>query len=167
IVLFCAKPRSSKTSCRPPCPDAATFGTPCSGAVSLPSSVAIRMRPGRSVTSMRPSGRKANAHGCDSPPATVSILRSPAEDLNVCASAPDDSVSKPAATAIEKRIDDLRDLRRTSPDIGIGPLPHQQHEQDRDVGVVDGDAGREGGRVVAVDVVEIAGEPAAGAHAAA
>ena len=45
----------------------------------------IRMRPGRSVTSMRPSGRKASAQGCDSPPATVSTLRSPADDLKVCA----------------------------------------------------------------------------------
>ena len=86
-----------------------TFGTPCSGADSLPSGVAIRMRPGRSVTSMRPSGRKASAQGCDSPPATVSTLRSPAEDLNVCALAAGDSASKPAASAIDKRMLQLRE----------------------------------------------------------
>ena len=45
---------------------------------------------------------------------------------------------------------------------GVGPLPHQQHEQDRDVGDVEGDAGGEGRGVVAIDVVEIAREPAAG-----
>ena len=41
----------------------------------------MRSRPGRSVTSMRPSGRKASAQGLSSPLTTVSTARSPAEDL--------------------------------------------------------------------------------------
>ena len=45
----------------------------------------VTERPGRSVTSMLPSGRNASAHGCDSPPTTVSTFRSPADDLKVCA----------------------------------------------------------------------------------
>src|SRR5262249_24072633 len=56
-----------------------------SGGDSFPSRVAMRSRPGRSVTSMRPSGRKASPHGFDRPRATVSTWRSPAEERNVCA----------------------------------------------------------------------------------
>src|SRR3954463_8269373 len=43
----------------------------------------MRNRPGRSVTSMRPSGRKASDHGCDSPETTVSTWMLPAEERNV------------------------------------------------------------------------------------
>ena len=42
-----------------------TFGTPASGGDSVPSRVAIRMRPGRSVTSMRPSGQEGERPGMD------------------------------------------------------------------------------------------------------
>ena len=39
------------------------FGTPASAGESAPSLATMRMRPGRSVTSMRPAGRKAIAQG--------------------------------------------------------------------------------------------------------
>jgi hypothetical protein len=51
------------TSCRPPWPDAKTFGTPASAGESLPSLETMRRLPGRSVTSIRPSGRNASAQG--------------------------------------------------------------------------------------------------------
>ncbi len=41
----------------------------------------MRSRPGRSVTSIRPSGRKAIPHGCSSPLATVSTVSAPAEEF--------------------------------------------------------------------------------------
>src|SRR5262249_58831804 len=44
-----------------------------------PFGVTIRIRPGRSVTSMRPSGRKARDQGCDRPCETVWTVRLPAE----------------------------------------------------------------------------------------
>ena len=44
------------------------------GGESLPSLPTRRMRPGRSVTSSRPSGRKGMPHGCSSPLAKVSTL---------------------------------------------------------------------------------------------
>src|SRR5262249_12334774 len=71
------KSRSRTTSCRPPWPDARTAGTPASGGESLPSRATMRRRPGRSVTSMRPSGRNASPQGCSSPSATVSTLIEP------------------------------------------------------------------------------------------
>ena len=70
-VRLRAKSLSVTTSSRPPCPPAATAGRPCSGSFSRPPGSTTRMRPGRSVTRKRPSGRKATAHGCSSPPATV------------------------------------------------------------------------------------------------
>ena len=85
IVRFCAKLRSSATSSMPACPCAETFGTPDSGADNFPSRLTMRMRPGRSVTSIRPSGRKASAQGYSSPWATVSTVMAPAEELKVCA----------------------------------------------------------------------------------
>ncbi len=67
MVRFCENPRSTATSSNPPWPRANTFGKPATGGDSLPSGVTTRMRPGRSVTSMRPSGRKASAQGCCRP----------------------------------------------------------------------------------------------------
>src|SRR5262249_55025621 len=52
---------------------------------SVPFEVTIRMRPGRSVTSMRLLDRKAIAHGCSNPCAMVSTTISPADELKVCA----------------------------------------------------------------------------------
>src|SRR5262249_50135823 len=54
---------------------------------SVPFEVTIRMRPGRSVTSMRLLDRKAIAHGCSNPCAMVSTTISPADELKVCATA--------------------------------------------------------------------------------
>src|SRR5262249_60793063 len=56
---------------RPPLPSVLTRGRP---AIGVGSSVPLRMtrsRPGRSVTSRLPSGRKAMAHGCDRPLVTT------------------------------------------------------------------------------------------------
>jgi hypothetical protein len=47
----------------------------------------MRMRPGRSVTSMRPSGKKASDQGCTRPEATVSTLRLPANEGKICGAA--------------------------------------------------------------------------------
>ena len=62
------------TSSSPPWPEAQTSGTPLSGGEICPSGVTMRMRPGRSVTSIRPSGRNASAHGLARPLATVCDL---------------------------------------------------------------------------------------------
>ena len=60
----------------------------------------MRMRPARSVTSMRPSGRKASDQGCTRPPATVSTLRFPAEEVNTgCAGAIDGASSRAKASS--------------------------------------------------------------------
>src|SRR5262249_20350005 len=65
--------------------EANTFGTPAMAGDSVPFEVTIRMRPGRSVTSMRLLDRKAIAHGCSNPCAMVSTTISPADELKVCA----------------------------------------------------------------------------------
>ena len=49
--------------------------------------VTMRMRPGRSVMSIRLFGRNARLQGYSSPRATVSTLISPADDEKTCASA--------------------------------------------------------------------------------
>ena len=60
----------------------------------------MRMRPGRSVTNMRPSGRKASDQGCTRPPATVSILIFPAEEAKTrCAGALDGASSRAKASS--------------------------------------------------------------------
>src|SRR5882757_6729307 len=82
MVLLCANDRSRMTSCNPPWPDARTSGTPFSGGESWPSGVTRRIRPGRSVTSMRPSGRNASAHGLTRPVATVWTSSCPADEAN-------------------------------------------------------------------------------------
>ena len=51
-------------------------GTPWSGSESVPSAATMRRRPGRSVTSMRPSGRKARPQGFCRSRATVSTTTS-------------------------------------------------------------------------------------------
>ena len=71
-----AKSVSVTTSSSPPCPPAATAGTPASAGPMRPSGCTTRMRPGRSVTKNRPCGRKATAHGCTSPWATTSVVTS-------------------------------------------------------------------------------------------
>ena len=53
---------------------ASTCGTPPKGCDRLPSLAISRMRPGRSVTSARPSGRKARPQGFTRPRAKVSTL---------------------------------------------------------------------------------------------
>ena len=59
---------SSATSSRPPCPRASTAGRPATGSDScLPSALTTRSRPGRSVTSILPSGRNASPHGLTQP----------------------------------------------------------------------------------------------------
>ena len=70
------------TSSRPPWPEAQTSGTPLSGGEIWPSAVTIRMRPGRSVTSIFPSGRNASAHGLARPFAMVRTSSSPADEPN-------------------------------------------------------------------------------------
>ena len=74
-MLFLAKPGSSATSSKPPCPRACTAGSPVTGSDSLPSAVTIRSRPGRSVTSILPLGRNATLHGLTSPSATVTTSK--------------------------------------------------------------------------------------------
>ena len=69
-------------SSRPPWPVAHTSGTFFSGGESWPSAETMRMRPGRSVTSILPSGRKASAQGCTRPLAKVCTSSCPAEDPN-------------------------------------------------------------------------------------
>ena len=56
---------------RPPLPSVLTGGTPEMGCGSSTPSRTMRSRPGRSVTSMPPSGRNAIAHGCESPLVTT------------------------------------------------------------------------------------------------
>src|ERR1043165_3170880 len=85
MVRFDAKSWSSTMSCSPPWPEARTAGTPVAGGDSLPSRVTTRRRPGRSVTSIRPSGRNASPHGWTSPRATVSTSSGPALEGKVCA----------------------------------------------------------------------------------
>ena len=51
--------------------DASTAGNPATGSDSFPSAPAILSRPGFSVTSMRPSGKKTIPHGFTNPLATV------------------------------------------------------------------------------------------------
>jgi hypothetical protein len=62
--------------------DANTSGTPFNGGEICPSVVTRRIRPGRSVTSIRPSGRNASDQGLTSPLATVWTSSWPAEDAN-------------------------------------------------------------------------------------
>ena len=50
-------------------------GQPASGADGLPSLPMMRMRPGRSLTMIRPSGRKWNEKAPVSPVATVSTVK--------------------------------------------------------------------------------------------
>ncbi|OQC03302.1 MAG: hypothetical protein BWX79_02659 [Alphaproteobacteria bacterium ADurb.Bin100] len=77
-VRLLAKPRSSTTSSRPPCPPAANAGRPATGGFRRPLASTTRKRPGRSVTRKRPSGRKATAHGFSSPCATGMARTGPA-----------------------------------------------------------------------------------------
>jgi hypothetical protein len=62
-------------------------GTPGIDGENSPPSATLCMRQGRSVTSMWPSGKKASDQGCANPPATVSTLRSPAEEGKIGAAA--------------------------------------------------------------------------------
>ena len=64
---FTAKSGSSTTSNNPPWSWAWTAGTPLMLPDSWPVAESSSRRPGRSVTSMRPSGRKASPQGLDSP----------------------------------------------------------------------------------------------------
>src|SRR5262245_12861750 len=64
------------------------------------------MRPGRSVTSMRPLGRKASDHGCDRPCATVWTASLPAEL---------EKVGSAASTALL--------VARTAPNANIDRMP--------------------------------------------
>src|SRR5882672_8366571 len=82
MVLLWEKDLSRMTSRRPPWPDAQTSGTPLSGGDNCPSMVTMRMRPGRSVTSILPSGRNASDHGLTRPRAKVRTSRPPADDGN-------------------------------------------------------------------------------------
>ena len=106
MVRFCAKSRSRITSSSPPWLTANTFGTLPSGGDNWPARVTMRMRPGRSVTSMRPSGRKASDQGCTRPPAMVSTAILPAEEGKIggAATAPRGSGSSKAASNRSKRI---------------------------------------------------------------
>src|ERR1700712_3945240 len=70
------------TSSSPPWPEAHTSGTPLSGGDNWPSADTIRMRPGRSVTSILPSGRNASDHGLTRPLAKLRTSRAPADDGN-------------------------------------------------------------------------------------
>ena len=70
------------TSSNPPWPDAKTSGTPFNGCDNCPSVVTRRIRPGRSVTSIRPSGRNASDQGLTSPLAIVWTSSGPADDVN-------------------------------------------------------------------------------------
>ena len=74
------------TSSRPPWPDAQTSGAPLSGGENCPSAVTMRMRPGRSVTSILPSGRNASDHGWTRPLAKVRTSSSPADERNTVSS---------------------------------------------------------------------------------
>jgi hypothetical protein len=74
---FSPKRGSSATSSRPPWPRATTCGTLPRGSDTRPSRSTRRSRPGRSVTSIRPSGRKARPHGCSRPWATGSARITP------------------------------------------------------------------------------------------
>ncbi len=79
---ICRRRRRAGRPGRTPTPRA----TPLSGGESCPSLVTMRMRPGRSVTSIVPSGRNASAHGLTRPLATVRTSSSPADDPNAGAS---------------------------------------------------------------------------------
>src|SRR6476620_2942596 len=68
---FEAKAGSSATSSRPPCPRASTGGSPLTGSERVPSAERTRRRPGLSVTSILPLGRKASAPGFPNPFTTV------------------------------------------------------------------------------------------------
>ncbi len=56
---------------RPPLPSVLTRGTPAMGVGSSTPLRMMRSRPGRSVTSMLPSGRNARLHGCERPLVTT------------------------------------------------------------------------------------------------
>ena len=51
------------------------------GAPSAPAALTMRNRPGRSVTSISPFGKKPSAHGCSRSPATDTSLKSCFSDL--------------------------------------------------------------------------------------
>jgi hypothetical protein len=72
-VRFVANAWSARTS-KSPCDPRANMsaGIPSIGADTTPSFATILMRPGRSPTSMRPSGRKLRQNAAENPSATVS-----------------------------------------------------------------------------------------------
>ena len=78
-----------------------------SGSDTSPVLATRRSRPGRSVTSMRPSGRKARPQGWASPFATVSNLIFPASVSMTPSSAaqPDTAVTASAAMMARLRSD--------------------------------------------------------------
>jgi hypothetical protein len=78
----------------------------------LPSRVTMSKRPGRSVTSILPSGRNASPHGWTSPRAIVSTLRFPALEGNVCADA---GVTQQAARATKSTRRMAKILSRKTP----------------------------------------------------
>src|ERR1043166_4201483 len=100
MVRFSAKSWSVMTSSSPPWPLAHTSGTFFSGGESWPSAETMRMRPGRSVTSNLPSGRKASAQGCTRPLAKVCTSSCPAEDSKdvFWPRVPDTSRKEPASS---------------------------------------------------------------------
>src|SRR5262245_37899057 len=76
MSAFSAKRGCSATASSPPCPYPSIGGSPATGwGSSLPSREAIRNRPARSVTSVRPSGRNASAQGCSSPWVSVTTRK--------------------------------------------------------------------------------------------
>ena len=67
--------------------DSTTSTSPTGSAWSRPSAESRRTRPGRSVTSARPSGSHAIAHGVSRPLATVRTFGPPSELVVVAAAA--------------------------------------------------------------------------------
>jgi hypothetical protein len=66
---------STTTSSSPHCPPVAIGGRPVSGSPRVPSAATMRSRPARSVTTIRPSGRKARPQGLTRPRAMVTACR--------------------------------------------------------------------------------------------
>ena len=81
-----AKSGASATSRRPPWPCANTCGTPSMAEDSVPSSRTTRSLPVlRSVTRMRPSGRKSMPQGWSRPEAISCTATAPASVITLCA----------------------------------------------------------------------------------
>ena len=83
-------------SIRPPLPSVLTGGTPEMGCGSRTPSRTMRSRPGRSVISMPPSGRKAIAHGCESLATTLTRIRCCSAVSNTQGPGPNGGVGMPS-----------------------------------------------------------------------